>query len=158
MAMHGQQQSEELTEQNIKEIKFVVGQGSRHQHQCDKQYMMPISLYREFALILRLLKDEAVLLPAPFTHIVPHEWNFETACDSCKEGGGRWNHGLTFWRHIAYKKEVVWHAYLPNNNHGWLISINSLECFYVIVNFASAICVLAAGHTIIDDVYPVLLN
>jgi len=94
-----------------------------------KKYKMPISLRRELTLILRLLKDEAILLCPPFAHIVPREWNFETACDSCKEGGGGWSTDLAFWCNIAYKKEVVKRAYLPNNKHGLLVSINSLEFF-----------------------------
>ena len=151
-------QADNITKQDIKEINFAVGQASRRQHRCDKRYKMPISLRRELALILRLLKDKTILLCTPFAHIVPREENFETACDSCKEGGGGWSTDLTFWWHIAYKREVVRRAYLPNNKHGLLVSINSLEFFCVIVNFAAAICALAAGHATIDDVYPVLLN
>ena len=106
---------------------------------------MPISLHYELALILRLLKDEAILLCTPFAHIVLRGWNFETACDSCKEGGGGWSTDLTFWWHIAYKREVVRRAYLPNNKHSLLVSINSLEFFCVIINFAAVICALEAG-------------
>jgi len=123
-----------------------------------RKYKMPISLRRELALILRLLKDEAILLCTPFAHIVPRDWNFETSCDSRKEGGDGWSTNLTFWWHIAYKKEVARRAYLPNNKHSLLISINSLEFFCVIINVAAGICALAAGHVTVDDVYPVLLN
>ena len=157
-ANRGQLWPEDLIGQDIKEINFAVGQASRHHHWCNKKYMMPISLRHKLALILRLLKDEAILLCTPFAHIVLREWNFETACNSCQEGWSGWSTELTFRWHIAYKKEVVRHANLPNNKHGRLISINSLEFFCVIVNFAAAIYALDAGHATIDDVYPVLLN
>ena len=59
---------------------------------------------------------------------------------------------------LRTKKIVIRRAHLQNNKHGLLISIKSLEFFCVIVNFAAAICALAAGHVTIDDVHPVLLN
>ena len=97
----------ELTEQDMKEINFAVGQTARHQHKCDKKYKMPITLEQEIKLILCLLKDDKIGLSTPFTHIVPIEENFETAWDSCKKGGGGWSRDLTFWWHIEYKAEVL---------------------------------------------------
>ena len=119
----------ELTEQDVKEINFAVGQTARRQHKCDKKYKMPITLEREIKLILRLLKDDKISLSTAFAHIVPRKENFETACDSCKKAGGGWSTDLTFWWHIEYKAEVLRRARLKNNKHGDLISINSLEFF-----------------------------
>jgi len=80
--------ADELTEQDLKEIH--MGQATRRQHKYGKKYKMPISLEQEIKLILHLLKDNTISLCTPFAHIVPRGWNFETACDSCKdEGGGR---------------------------------------------------------------------
>jgi len=90
-AKRSQLWSEDTTYQDIKEINFAVRQDSRRQHWCDKRYMMPILISHELALILRLLKDEAILLCTPFVQIFPREWNFKTACDSCKEGSGDWS-------------------------------------------------------------------
>ena len=153
-----QLKSNELTEQDLKEIWFAVVQSARCQYRCNKRYKMTIPLEWEIKMILHLLKEEAINLYTPFAHIVPREWIFEIACNSCKEGGGGWSTDPTFWWHLEYKIGVVKRARLKNNKHGDLIRINSLEFFCVNVNFAAAICALAVGHATVDSVYPVLLN
>ena len=114
---------------------------------------MSISLRRKLALILHLLKDKAILLCTPFAHIIPSEWNFKTACDSCKEGNCGWGAKLPFRWHLEYRREVVQCTYIPNNKYGRLVSIILFEFFLRDCDFVAAIYALTSRHATIGGVY-----
>lgn len=149
--------SDEMTDADMREIRFAIGQMARRQHKCDEKYRMPITLKNELRMIRALLRDVSIKLSTPLAHIVPRKHSIEAACDACKEGGGGWSVDLDYWFHVEFDAEIVRRARLKNNKRGKLISINCLEFFMVIVNLAAAICALAVGVPS-NDPNPVLLN
>jgi len=126
-------------------------------HKSKRTYRMPASLKEEIAFLRRILQQNDICFSTPIAHIVPRDYSWEAAADSCKSAGGGWSTDLKFWWHLSYPEEVLRRARIKNNKRGKQISINVLEFVCVIINMAAVIFVCDADGIDLSD-YPVLLN
>jgi hypothetical protein len=111
----------------------------------------------ETSFLHKILSDDTVTLVTQLDHIVPRDYKWEQAADSCKRSDGDWSVGLTFWWHLVYPQKVLDQAVLPNDKTGKLISTNILKMVCVIINMAAAIFV--CNHDNLDlGNFPVLLT
>ena len=102
---------------------------------------MPLSLKEVISSTRRILMDNDVHLSTPLGHIVPRDFKWVQATDSCKRSGGGWSVNLLFWWHLVYPKEVIDRSCFPNNKGGILVSINVLDMVCIIVHMSVAIFV-----------------
>ena len=155
-----QQISSDTPEYDSREIRFAARQASRRTHKCRRTYFINKSLREELAFILKLL-ESSVQLSTHIGHIVPRDWSFVAAGDSCPEGGGGWSTDLSFWWHLGYAHvfsqlivERASKAYHGKKNY---ISINVLETIVVIINYAATIYACYVDGIDLST-FPVLLN
>ena len=145
------------TEEDAREIKFAIKEAARMKHHSKRRYRLPKSLKEEIVFLRKILQANDIRFSTPIAHIVPRDYLWETAADSCKSAGGGWSTDLKFWWHLVYPAEVLRRARLKNNKGGLKISINVLEFVCVIINFAAVIYICDADDIDLSD-YPVLLN
>jgi hypothetical protein len=126
-------------------------------HHSKRTYRLPQSLKEEITFIRSIIQHEEIQLSTPIAHIVPRDYSWEAAADSCKSAGGGWSTDLTFWWHVVYPAEVLRRARLKNNKQGKLVSINVLEMVCVVINIAAVIHVCHVDGIDLSQ-HPVLLN
>ena len=145
------------TDDDKRDVSFALQKSAQLLHKVDERYRIPVSLREELDYITALLADKSIQLTTQIAHIVPREYSFEAAADSCKFAGGGWSTDLKFWWHLPYPQEVIDKAHLPNNKSGSYISINVLEMACVILNLAASIVACCEDNIDLTS-FPVLLN
>ena len=148
---------EASTEEDEREINFATRGAAKMIHKSKEVFVIPKTLKREIALILKILLDPTIILETPFAHIVVRDPTWGAWADACKRAGGGWSTDLKFWWYFPFWDDIYQRACLPDNKTKRLVSINVLEMVCVIINYAAVIYICWLDGINLDT-YPVLMN
>ena len=146
-------------EEDVRELNYAARELATSVHRCKERYFINKTLKQEIQLLREVLADTSIPLETPIAHCIKRAPSASAWGDACLYGGGFFSIDLRFWWHLEWPEEVKQRTklFLENNKKGNLISINALEFFCIIMNYAAALVVYDTDGKG-DDQHPTLLN
>lgn len=127
----------------VDELKrsFAQGETSRKVHNLKKLYPYLPTLKEEMDIIRQALEADHICKASPISHLIPNDWDSESAGDSSLDAAGGWSIDMKFWWYLEWDEDIRRRTlrYIKDGKSGKLVCINCLEYATVLINYAASV-------------------